>query len=126
MSEAMFYFWVILIVVVVAVVIVWLAEVPYKCAKKRGNPNAGAIRALSWIGMFFSFGILWIIALIWGLTESHVSAPASPALPPDYAQYEVWKRSQAKATAVKAAPKTKQQKEIEEYEAWKRSHAQSH
>jgi len=48
----------------VVVIIALIGIIPGRIAKKRGHPSADAIRLCGFLGVF-TFGILWLIALIW-------------------------------------------------------------
>ena len=70
----------ILCVLVVAGVVVFLklAMWPKAAAVKRNHPQVDAINLLAWLGLFFTAGVGWIVAVVW--------AHAKPvALPQDHA-----------------------------------------
>ena len=46
-------------------VVIWLGDMPAGIAKKRNHPQVPAITALSWFGLLFTGGILWIVAMVW-------------------------------------------------------------
>ncbi len=58
----------VLIVVVIWLVVI-LGPIPGNVARKRGHPQADAIKALGWIGMI-TLGLAWPIALVWAYTRS--------------------------------------------------------
>ncbi len=58
----------VLIVVVIWLVVI-LGPIPGNIARKRGHPQADAIKALGWIGMI-TLGLAWPIALVWAYTRS--------------------------------------------------------
>ncbi len=58
----------VLIAVVIWLVVI-LGPIPGNLAKKRGHPQADAIKALGWIGMI-TLGLAWPIALVWAYTRS--------------------------------------------------------
>ncbi len=49
--------------------VVLLGPIPGNVAKKRGHPQADAIKVLGWIGMI-TLGLAWPIALVWAYTRS--------------------------------------------------------
>lgn len=57
------------------VVFIWLfGRMPGNIAKKRNHPNADAIRICGWIGIF-TFGIIWIVAMVWAFTSPETTNP---------------------------------------------------
>jgi hypothetical protein len=61
----------VVIAILIAVVIwlvVLLGSMPGNIAKKRGHPQADAIRALGWIGII-TMGVGWLIAIVWAYTK---------------------------------------------------------
>jgi amino acid transporter len=59
--------WIVYIVMIVSVVgvIVSLAALPGKTARERNHPQADAINVAGWLGLIFTLGIIWVIAMIW-------------------------------------------------------------
>ncbi len=57
------------LIAVVIWLIVILGPIPGNIARKRGHPQADAIKALGWIGMI-TLGLAWPIALVWAYTRS--------------------------------------------------------
>lgn len=56
---------VILVIVALAIwLIVTVAKIPGDLAQKNNHPQVAAITTLAWLGVF-SFGILWIVAVVW-------------------------------------------------------------
>jgi hypothetical protein len=51
------------------IIIVSLGKLPGQLAHKWGHPQAGAINAMSWIGIATG-GLLWPIAFIWAFTTA--------------------------------------------------------
>jgi len=49
------------------IIVVSLGKLPGQLAHKWGHPQAGAINAMSWIGIATG-GLLWPIAFIWAFT----------------------------------------------------------
>ncbi|MCO8124191.1 DUF3302 domain-containing protein [Stieleria sp. TO1_6] len=58
--------------------IVWLGSLPKKIADRRNHPQAEAINALSWFGLFLG-GFGWVVAFVWALLRSdswgHAATP---------------------------------------------------
>ena len=61
--------YVILVVLITLVVgiLMELASLPGKTARRRGHPNAQAISTLAWLGLPFVFP--WIIAMVWARAQ---------------------------------------------------------
>jgi Protein of unknown function (DUF3302) len=55
------------LVFVGVIIVVSLGKLPGQLAHKWGHPQAGAINAMSWIGIATG-GLLWPIAFIWAFT----------------------------------------------------------
>ncbi len=53
----------------VILLVVKLGPLPGNIAKKRGHPQADAIKVLGWIGVI-TLGLAWPIALVWAYTRS--------------------------------------------------------
>lgn len=53
-----------------------LAQLPGKMAAANNHPQAAAINMAGWLGLIFTVGIVWIVAMIWAQTTP--SAAASP------------------------------------------------
>ncbi len=47
-----------IIVLLVSALVIWIA-------KNRNHPQADAINVASWLGLLFTGGILWILAMVW-------------------------------------------------------------
>ena len=58
----------ILLAVIIAAV-VKLGPLPGNIAKKRGHPQADAIKVLGWIGII-TLGLAWPFALVWAFTRT--------------------------------------------------------
>jgi len=54
----------IIVAALLIVLVVLLGGLPGHIARKRGHPSADAVAVAGWIGIF-TFGIIWLIALIW-------------------------------------------------------------
>ena len=76
MSGIDYFAWFVFIVIIIsaAVVFVALAQLPGKTAAERGHPQAEAINVASWLGLIFTGGIVWILAMVWSRMQP-VAAP---------------------------------------------------
>ena len=61
------------LIAVVVWLVVLLGPLPGKVARRRGNPQADAIRVLGWIGIV-TLGPAWLAALVWAYVK-----PIGPA-----------------------------------------------
>lgn len=52
-------------------VFLWLGGMPGRIARKRHHPDASAIWAAGWLGIFLFFPA-WVAALVWAYTGTHV------------------------------------------------------
>ena len=50
--------------------VIFLGDLPANIAKQRKHSQVAAIRALSWFGLLFTGGILWILAVVWAYFDS--------------------------------------------------------
>ena len=57
-------------------IVVLLGPMPGNVAKKRGHPQADAIRVLGWIGII-TLGVPWLAALVWAYTKPMAGAGLS-------------------------------------------------
>ena len=65
----------IVVIVGILVVALVLAFLPGIIASSRGHRSAMAIWLCAFLGMFCTFGVLWLVALIWSLTgDTHGNA----------------------------------------------------
>jgi len=57
-----------IVIAVIVALAIWLvitlANIPINIAEKNQHPQVAAITTLSWFGVF-TFGLLWIAALVW-------------------------------------------------------------
>ena len=62
-----YFAWVVFITIIIAAiaVVVALCKVPGNIAKANNHPQAEAINIAGWLGLLLSFGIIWILAIIW-------------------------------------------------------------
>ena len=59
--------WIVFVVMVLSVVgvIISLAALPGKTARERNHPQADAINVAGWLGLIFTLGVIWVIAMVW-------------------------------------------------------------
>jgi hypothetical protein len=72
MIDGLTYFaWAVMaiILVILTALFVFLGSLPKKIADKHNHPQAAAINAASWLGLFLG-GIGWPFALVWAYTKS--------------------------------------------------------
>ena len=76
MSGIDYFAWFVFIVILVSAVAIFvvLAQLPGKTATERGHPQADAINVASWLGLLFTGGIVWILAMVWSRMQ-YVAAP---------------------------------------------------
>lgn len=67
MTAIDYFAWLVLIVIVVSVVVAFilLAQLPGKIAVKNRHPQVAAIKVASWLGLLMTFGIVWLLAMVW-------------------------------------------------------------
>jgi hypothetical protein len=58
------------LVVAIASFVLLLGGLPGSIARGRGHPNAYAITICGWLGLIFTGGVAWFVALIWALTNT--------------------------------------------------------
>ena len=66
------------------IIVVNMGKLPGQLARKWGHPQAGAINAMSWIGIATG-GVLWPIAFIWAFTTPFGVKSAKDAVEADAA-----------------------------------------
>ncbi len=60
--------------------VIFLGDLPANIAKERNHPQVAAVRAMSWFGLLFTGGIVWILAMVWAYYDySAAGAAASTA-----------------------------------------------
>ncbi|MCP4468651.1 MAG: DUF3302 domain-containing protein, partial [Halieaceae bacterium] len=72
MIDGLTYFaWAVMAImlVIVTTLFVFLGSLPKKIADKHNHPQADAINAASWLGLFLG-GIGWPLARVWAYTRS--------------------------------------------------------
>ena len=76
MTAIDYFAWFVFIVIIVSAVVIFvvLAQLPGKTAAERGHPQADAINVASWLGILFTGGIVWILAMVWSRMQ-YVGAP---------------------------------------------------
>ena len=52
-------------------------ERPAKVAKKRNHPQVAAVQVMSWFGLLFTGGIVWIFAIVWAYYDHSRAGPES-------------------------------------------------
>ena len=62
-----YFTWFVLIIIAATLVIgfVVLAQLPGKMAAANNHPQAAAINMAGWLGLIFTAGIVWIVAMVW-------------------------------------------------------------
>jgi len=72
-----YFTWFVLIMIAATLIIgfVVLAQLPGKMATANNHPQAAAINMAGWLGMIFTAGIIWIVAMIWAQFMPAASAP---------------------------------------------------
>jgi hypothetical protein len=66
-----YFTWFVLIMIAATLLIgfVVLAKLPGKMAAAKNHPQAAAITMAGWLGLIFTAGIVWIVAMIWAQTK---------------------------------------------------------
>ena len=67
------------------IIVVNLGKLPGQLAQKWNHPQAGAINAMSWIGIATG-GLLWPVAFIWAFTTSFGAKSAKNEVQPHGAE----------------------------------------
>jgi hypothetical protein len=49
--------------------VIFLGDLPANIAKDRNHPQVAAVRAMSWLGLLFTGGVVYILALVWAFFE---------------------------------------------------------
>lgn len=72
-----YFTWFVLIVIAATAIVgfVVLAQLPGKMAAANNHPQAAAINMAGWLGLIFTAGIVWIVAMIWAQTKPIAAAP---------------------------------------------------
>jgi hypothetical protein len=50
-------------------IVIWLGDLPANIARERRHPQVAAVRAMSWLGLLFTGGIVYIVAFIWAFYD---------------------------------------------------------
>ena len=62
---------------VVFVALIWLVlflgDLPANIAKERNHPQVSAVRALSWLGLLLTGGVVWLFAIVWAYYDFSAS-----------------------------------------------------
>jgi len=65
-----------IVIAIIVTLVIWLvitvASIPGNLAKKNSHPQVSAITTLAWLGVL-SFGLLWIVALVWAQIKNQNS-----------------------------------------------------
>jgi Protein of unknown function (DUF3302) len=66
-----YFTWFVLIMIAATLIVgfVVLARLPGKLAAASNHPQAAAINMAGWLGLIFTAGIVWIVAMIWAQTK---------------------------------------------------------
>ena len=59
--------------------VIFLGDLPGKIAKERKHAQVTAVQALSWFGLLFTGGILWIFAIVWAFYDYSASVESTAA-----------------------------------------------
>ena len=57
--------------------VILLGDLPANIARQRNHPQVAAIRAMSWFGLLFTGGIVWILAIVWAYYDRSASVEPS-------------------------------------------------
>lgn len=68
-----------IVFVAVVYLVILLGDLPANIAKQRNHPQVAAIRAMSWFGLLFTGGIVWILAIVWAYYDRSASVDSSAA-----------------------------------------------
>ncbi len=49
--------------------VIWLGDLPGKIARERHHPQVAAVTAMSWLGLLFTGGIVYIAAFVWAFYD---------------------------------------------------------
>lgn len=49
--------------------VIWLGDLPAKIAKERHHPQVAAVRAMAWLGLLFTGGVVYIVAFVWAFCD---------------------------------------------------------
>jgi len=59
--------------------VIFLGDLPGKIGRERKHPQLTALTALSWFGLLFTGGLLWIVAMVWALYDYSSSVDVGAA-----------------------------------------------
>ena len=57
--------------------VIWLGDIPAKIAQQRNHPQVAAIRAMAWLGLLFTGGVVYILAFAWAYYDYGPAAHAA-------------------------------------------------
>lgn len=79
MTAIDYFAWLVFLVIILSAVyvVVALAQLPGKTARKRGHPQADAINVAGWVGIFT--GVAWVVAIIWAFMKPIARPYQDPA-----------------------------------------------
>jgi hypothetical protein len=56
-------------------IVILLGDLPANVAQERNHPQVAAIRAMAWLGLLFTGGVVYIIALVWAFYDYNHAIP---------------------------------------------------
>ena len=57
--------------------VIWLGDLPANIARERNHPQVAAIRAMAWLGLLFTGGIVYIFAFVWAFYDYNHASPVA-------------------------------------------------
>jgi len=62
-----YFAWVVFVVIIASLLVglIVLGQLPGKIAAKNNHPQVKAITVASWLGLLMTFGIVWVLAMVW-------------------------------------------------------------
>ena len=57
--------------------VISLGDLPANIAQKRNHPQVAAIRAMAWLGLLFTGGVVYIIAFVWAYYDYTHASPVA-------------------------------------------------
>lgn len=49
--------------------VIWLGDLPASIASERNHSQVAAVRAMAWLGLLFTGGVVYIIAFVWAFYD---------------------------------------------------------
>ena len=68
-----------IVFVFVVWLVIFLGDLPGKIARDREHPQVTAVQVMSWFGLLFTGGIVWIFAMIWAFYDYSASVETAAA-----------------------------------------------